>query len=142
MDRGTLFLEGGEETESAYDVLIGATAEASIDNLVAAINGAVGEGTTYGTGTAIHPDVTAVKVLASTMDVTADVLGVSGDLIAIAESGALLAWALGAVFLSGGVDGTVGSAREIVADGTNFYFATAANTIADANWKKLVLQSL
>lgn len=41
-----------------------------------------------------------------------------------------------------GVDGTVGAAREILADATNIYMATAANTIADANWKKLVLQSL
>jgi hypothetical protein len=41
-----------------------------------------------------------------------------------------------------GVDGTVGTARKILVDATNLYIATAANTIADANWKKLVLQSL
>lgn len=41
-----------------------------------------------------------------------------------------------------GVDGTVGTARKILVDATNLYIAIAANTIVDANWKKLVLQSI
>ena len=41
-----------------------------------------------------------------------------------------------------GVDGTVGAAFELLANATNLYMATAANTIVDANWKKLVMQSL
>lgn len=139
---GTLFLEGGEGVESAYDVLIGATAELSIDNLVSAINGTAGEGTTYGTGTVAHPDVTASKASAATMDADAKIKGVAGNAIAIDESGVQLAWALGAVFLSGGVNGTVGSTGQILYDTTNLYLATAANTIADANWMKLTLLSI
>jgi len=41
-----------------------------------------------------------------------------------------------------GVDGTVGDAGAMLYDATNIYVAKAANTIADANWTKLVLQSL
>lgn len=51
-------------------------------------------------------------------------------------------WAGGATALSGGVDGTIGVKNQIVVDATNVYMCTATNTIADANWKKLVLQSL
>lgn len=43
-----------------YEVKVGADENASFANLVAAINGASGAGTAYGTGTVAHPDVTAV----------------------------------------------------------------------------------
>jgi hypothetical protein len=45
---------------SAFDVLIGAAASNTRDNLVAAITAGAGAGTTYGTGTTAHPLVTAV----------------------------------------------------------------------------------
>lgn len=54
---------------SAYDVDIGADAEGSIDNLVAAINLSGTAGTEYASGTAIHPDVEAVKLTAATMGI-------------------------------------------------------------------------
>jgi hypothetical protein len=43
----------------AYDVLVGASDSESLDNLISAINGTAGAGTTYGTGTVAHPLVTA-----------------------------------------------------------------------------------
>jgi hypothetical protein len=42
----------------------------------------------------------------------------------------------------GGINGTIGVARQILADTTNIYMAIADNTIVDENWRKLVLQSL
>lgn len=45
---------------AAYDVLIGAAASNTRDNLVAAITAGAGAGTTYGTATVAHPLVTAV----------------------------------------------------------------------------------
>lgn len=139
---GAVFLSGGEGVESPYDVLIGVSAETSIDNLVSAINATAGEGTTYGTGTVINPDASGVKASASTMTATARIGGVIGDVITIGESGAQLAWDSGAIVLSGGVDGTVGFAGQEVYDATNLYLCIATNTIADANWRKLVLQTL
>jgi len=47
-------------TPTANEVLIGADLYASIDNLVAAINGNAGAGTTYGTGTT-RPDTASAK---------------------------------------------------------------------------------
>lgn len=41
------------------EVLIGASAAASLDNLKSAVNGSAGEGTTYSTGTVAHTQVTA-----------------------------------------------------------------------------------
>jgi hypothetical protein len=87
---------------AAFEVDIGADAEGSIDNLVAAINLTGTAGTEYGTGTYIHPTVTAVKATASTMTATGKTFGDTADLIATTETGAQSAW--GAATL---VDGTV-----------------------------------
>ena len=84
----------------AYDVLIGANASATIDNLIAAVNGAAGEGTTYGTDTDAHPDVVAAAGTGDTMDVTADTTGTVGNSIATTDTMAQGSW--GAVTLVGG----------------------------------------
>jgi hypothetical protein len=138
---GAATLTGGEGAQAANDVLIGVNAEATIDNLVAAINHAAGEGTTYGNGTIANTYVSAAKSTSSTMTATAKVKGVSGNLVALAENLTNGSWASGATFLSGGVDGTVGAAREIYADTSYLYITTAANTIADANWRRISLGS-
>lgn len=43
--------------------------------------------------------------------------------------------------LAGGVDGTVGTAFKIAVDTSYLYIAIAANTIADANWRRISLGS-
>lgn len=87
------------------DVLIGATAAETAANLVAAINAAAGAGTTYGTGTVAHPDVSA-ELSGTAVAVTAKVGGVAGNSIATTETGTGTSWA--ASTLTGGVaaDGT------------------------------------
>lgn len=87
------------------DVLIGATAEDSLDNLVAAINlDPAGSGTLYAAATTLHPTVSAVDGAALTVDVTAKFNGTAGDAIttteAIVDGGA--AW--GGATLAGGAD--------------------------------------
>jgi hypothetical protein len=134
-------LSGGESAQAANDVLIGADAQASIDNLVAAVNKAVGEGTTYGTGTVANASCSAVKADTDKLVATARTKGAAGNSIVIGKTVAKATWASGAVVLSGGVDGTVGVANETCADATNLYHCIAANTIADANWRKVSLGS-
>lgn len=73
---------------------------------------------------------------------TADVKGVAGNEIELAETLANGAWAGAATSLSGGVDGTVGSQWEMKIDATWFYVCVAANTIADANWRRVALGSV
>jgi len=138
---GAATLTGGIDAQAANDVLIGGDTEASIDNLVLAITAGV-DTSKYGTGTVANPLATAVKASAATMTATNLIKGVVGNSTAVAETLADGSWAGAATALSGGVDGTVGSQWQLVADATNLYVAIAANTIADANWKKLVLQSL
>lgn len=82
-----------------YDVDIGGTATATGDNLEAAINGDAGEGTTYGTGTEPHPDVTAANA-AGVITVTASVTGTAGNSIVTVEAGSASSW--GAATLTGG----------------------------------------
>lgn len=80
-------------TDSADNVLIGATADDSVNNLLAAINAGAGAGTLYGTGTVANVDVTAVNGGGDTMDVTAIASGTAGNSIATTETGTNISWA-------------------------------------------------
>lgn len=115
------------EGNIAVDVSGGATASAAVIALVAASAGGTEPVTlTDGTG--------------DTVVVTADVKGTAAEAILTStdcENGAF-----DVAHLDGGVDGTVGVKGESYCDGTNIYVATAANTVADANWKKVELSVL
>jgi hypothetical protein len=93
---------------------------------------------------AINADVTNVTAdnTDGVLTVTAAVKGVSGNLIALAESatGTAVSSVTGGK-LDGGVDGTVGVVNELCADGSYLYHCTATNTIADANWRRIDLGS-
>ncbi len=71
---------------AANEVEVGATASDSIDNLIAAINGAAGGGTTYGSNTLIHPTVTAAVGAGDTMGLVAKSAGTAGNLITTTET--------------------------------------------------------
>lgn len=86
---------------AANDVLIGASATATAANLVAAINKAAGEGTTYGTGTLQNPSVSASSA-AGVVTVTARQAGSIGNQIATTETSSAASW--GAATLTGGLD--------------------------------------
>lgn len=92
-------------TATANDVLIGATASDSIDNLIAAINRVGSAGTAYSEATAAHPSVTAAVGAGDTMVVTARTPGAAGNAIASTETMASGSW--GGSVLSGGSNWTV-----------------------------------
>lgn len=87
---------------TADEVEIGADASASLDNLIAAINGAAGAGTIYGTGTVAHAQVSAATGAGDTMVATARTAGVAGNSIATTETMTNGSW--GAATLTGGAD--------------------------------------
>lgn len=89
-------------TGAANEVVRGVTATATLDNLIAAINGAAGAGTAYGTGTVAHADVTAVAGSGDTMDVTAKMAGTDGNAIATTETLADASSVWGDTTLDGG----------------------------------------
>lgn len=121
------------------EILIGADADGTLANLKAAINGAAGEGTSYSTGTVAHPDVSCGNVTSHAVIVTAKVKGTAANSKATTTDETTLSW--GAATLAGGVNGTVGAAREVLADSSYLYVAVAANTVADANWRRVALGS-
>lgn len=87
--------------------------------------------------------VVATQGSGTTVIFTALVAGVAGNDISFATdlvNGAVDDTVLGTEVE--GIDGTVGAKNEMLVDATNLYIASDVNTIADANWKKLVLQSL
>jgi len=127
---------------AAYDVLIGINAATTLANLVKAINASGTAGVEYFAGTLINPLVSAGVVANSASIMLAKVRGVAGNTINKMSNDAHLDWDGITSYFTAGVDGTVGVKNQIVANATNLYLCIAANTIAGANWRKLVLQSL
>ena len=90
---------------AAYEVLIGASAAASLDNLKSAINGTAGEGTTYGTGTVANVLVTATTNTDTAQTVEAKRVGTYGNAIATTTTAADVAW--GAEVLESGAEASL-----------------------------------
>jgi len=86
------------------NIAIGVNLEASLDNLRAAINLDAGAGTAYGSGTTIHPTVSATDT-PTTLTVTAKTAGTAGNAIATTDSAANASW--GSVTLTGGAGDVV-----------------------------------
>jgi len=82
------------------NVLIGATASDSLDNLIAAINLGAGSGTLYAAATTANGFVSAAAGAGDTMDATALTAGAHGNAIATTETAANASW--GGATLSGG----------------------------------------
>lgn len=82
------------------NVLIGATASDSLDNLIAAINLGAGSGTLYAAATTANGFVSAAAGPGDTMDVAALTAGAGGNAIATTETSANASW--GGATLSGG----------------------------------------
>lgn len=98
--RNTVYTWKDALEAAPYQVLIGATASDSLDNLIAAINDAGDERTHY-SRTYAHPDVYAAAGAGDTMDVTARVVGTDANSYATTETMANGSW--GGATLSGGV---------------------------------------
>lgn len=127
-------------TPSAYQVLINTTAAAALINLKKAINATGVANTDYGTGTLVHPTVSAGAIAATTLVVTALTKGTAGNSIATTETSSHLSWT--STVLAGGIAGTVSAeAGRLVYDGTYLYVTVAANTATDANWRRISLGS-
>ncbi len=123
------------------NVFIGANDTAALANLIHAINHTGTPNTSYYCA-AVHPTVAGTSSDATTAVVTAKTSGVAGNAIATTdtEAGVIMAW--GAATLAGGINGTVGVANETCADASYLYHCIAANTIADANWRRVSLGSV
>lgn len=79
-------------TNTNGNVLIGASAEASLDNLAAAITLGSGAGSVYAAATTVHGTVTAYMQSASLMATVALSAGVSGNSIALSEAASNALW--------------------------------------------------
>ncbi len=106
------------------DLLIGAAATDSIDNLIAAITLGAGSGTLYAVATTLHPTVTAAVGAGDTMGATAKNEGAPGNAIATTET---ITGDWDDATLTGGTDD---EAYIIKVDANNFKLATSrANAI-------------
>lgn len=127
----TVYTWRAAPTTVAFEVLVGANASASIDNLIAAINLNGTAGTQYGSATTIHPTVRAFAGAGDTMVVhtkSNTTLTAVGTLIATTETMTQGSW--GAATLADGTDGTnvtfVTTSTAIVC-----HFASGYSTAAD-----------
>jgi len=87
------------------EVLIGASAAASLDNFKSAINATAGAGSTYGTGTVANPNVTATTNTDTAQTVEAHRVGIYANAFATTETCADVAW--GAEVLENGAEASL-----------------------------------
>lgn len=92
----TALTSGGQP----FEVLIGASLAASLDNLKVAINAGTGAGTEYGSGTYAHPQVTATTNTNTEQTVEARDYGTSFNKLPVSEQCANASW--GAATLANG----------------------------------------
>lgn len=148
-----------QTNDAVLTVLIGGTAgDATTSTETFTAGGNIFSGATFASGvdciaaTAITAFVAAVTALdtegvgavdgsGDVVELTADVAGVIGNAIVLAETCANAAFTAAAVLMTGGVDGTVGEAGALLMDSSYIYVALAENTIADANWVRAAIAS-
>lgn len=104
-DKTYTFVDALTSPSVANEVLIGASAAASLDNLKSAINASAGEGTTYGTGTEANPNVEATDNADTTQKVEAYRVGTYGNDIASTETCDNASW--GAAKLANGAEASL-----------------------------------
>lgn len=112
----------------AYEVLIGASAAAALDNIKSAVNLTDNTGTVYSANTLIHPTVTATTNTNTTQVFAAKVPGTAGNAIATTEASSHLSF--GAATLAGGIEPVanqvlIGASAAVALD--NLGFAINAN---------------
>jgi len=100
-------------TDVDGNVLIGGSAEATIDNLVAAINLGAGAGTAYAASMTRNAHVWAVKVSATVLRVFAGVPGAIGNNVATTETQTNASW--GAATLAGGTGNVLQFIEQLIA---------------------------
>lgn len=111
---------------AAYDVKIGASAAASLDNLKAAINASGTAGVEYFLGTVAHALVIATTNTDTTQKVVSRTYGTANNTLATTETSSHLAWE--DTTLGGGtgvsVAGVATAGATFVINGTSYYFTT------------------
>lgn len=112
---GAVTLTGGLQPVVEGDVKIGADADASLLNLIRAINHSGTPGTDYVCGTA-NPDVSAATAVTSHTFVVTGRGGTAGNAIATTETSAHLSW--GAALLTGGLNQIPGVIQFALTDAT------------------------
>lgn len=116
------------ETNVFAAATLGSGADCSAANAITAFVAAITASDTQEVGGADGAGDTIV--------LTADVAGMSGNSIGIAETLANGSFAADAVFLSGGVDGTVAPDVQVLTDDTYIYLCIAENTVSGKNWRR------
>lgn len=115
-------------TNSDGNVLIGGSASASLDNLIAAINLGAGSGSLYAAATTANDDVSAAAGAGDTMVVTALTGGTPGNDVTTTETMTNGSW--GGATLSGG-EGSIRTVRWPSQESLTDWTASASNTAGD-----------
>jgi hypothetical protein len=133
------FVEDLTAEPVANEVKIQVDPTDTVTALINAINGGAGEGTTYSTGTVVHPLVTAALVDNKTDEIaiTAKTAGVAGNTIATTDDLTADGDGFSKATLEDGADAVAegaGVPGQIKFDADNLYICIAEN-----NWKKIAL---
>lgn len=114
-------------------VTLGSGADCSAANAITALVSAITTHDTAGVG--------AVDGAGDTVVLTADIAGVIGNAISIAETLVNGSFAGAATKLSGGIDGTVAAGTKFLMDASYLYVCLAGNTTSQTNWRRVSIGS-
>jgi len=106
-------------TTTGNQVLVAGSASDSIDNLIAAVNGAAGQGTLYSVNTAVNKAGTASAGAGDTMVFTASAItqpGAAGNQVVTTETMSNASW--GAATLTGGIGAALNVAASFATGST------------------------
>jgi len=123
--------------DAANEVLIGATASDTLDNLIAAVNAGAGAGTLYGAGTVANASATAAAGVGDTVDFTSIAYGAATDAIASTTTGSGDATFADVTFVYAGTDDilvnsvALPTTFEITSPGVSAQIASLAPEIRD-----------
>lgn len=138
---GTVYTFKTALTPVEGEVLIGADADASLLNLIRAINHTGTPDTDYSVAAAHTTVSSSASVSSHAITLTAKTKGALGNAYTLAKSAVTLS--VGGALFTGGIDGTVGAAGLIVTySGQPYICLSAATTAASGAWKKLTVAAL
>ena len=115
----------------SFEVTVSANNTTQADNLVAAINADSAEVVATNIAGVVTITAATKGALGNSIDLNEDAYPVTGAAISSVTSKCL----------DNGIDGTIGAANEICADGTYLYHCVAANGTPDRNWRRVALGS-
>ena len=130
----------GEDPTDEYvtDVKVATAGAASMDDIAAALVVALELDTTNFSAASVSSTGAVVTLKAKTKGTSGNAITYVNHLLV---AGDITATGITSGLFTGGIDGTIATAYQLMSDASYLYYAVAVNTVADTNWRRISLGS-